>query len=120
MTVRLYLDEDAMDHSLVRALRTRGVDVVTALDVGLIQRADEEHLEFAASQGRTLYSFNKGDYMSLHVSYLQQEITHAGIIFTDQQHYSVGEQMRRILKIIAVRSAQDMQNHVEFLSAWGR
>ena len=38
--IRLYIDEDSMDHALVRALRARGVDVVTALDVGLIERAD--------------------------------------------------------------------------------
>lgn len=35
MQIRLYLDEDAMDSDLVRALRLRGVDVTTALDVGL-------------------------------------------------------------------------------------
>ena len=31
---------------------------------------------------------------------------------------SVGEQMRRLLRLIAHRSAEDMQNHIEFLSAW--
>ncbi|MDZ7956392.1 MAG: hypothetical protein RMY34_00530 [Aulosira sp. DedQUE10] len=36
-----------------------------------------------------------------------------------QESYSVGEQMRRLLKIIAAKSAEDMQNKVEFLSAWG-
>lgn len=36
-----------------------------------------------------------------------------------QQHYSVGEQMRRVLKVMALRSAADMRNSVEFLSAWG-
>jgi hypothetical protein len=37
MQVRLYLDEDAMDSDLVRALRVRGVDVATALDKGALQ-----------------------------------------------------------------------------------
>jgi len=32
--------------------------------------------------------------------------------------YSVGEQMRRILKLIAAVSEQEMKNRVEFLSAW--
>lgn len=27
---RLYIDEDSMDRDLVRALRTRGADVITA------------------------------------------------------------------------------------------
>jgi hypothetical protein len=34
--IRLYLDEDSMSRSLVRALRSRGVDVMTALDAGMI------------------------------------------------------------------------------------
>ncbi len=41
MTIRLYIDEDAMDKDLVQALRARGVDVMTALDAGMIERSDE-------------------------------------------------------------------------------
>ena len=36
-----------MSHALGRGLRARGADVVTALEEGMIQRNDEEHLEFA-------------------------------------------------------------------------
>jgi hypothetical protein len=43
---------------------------------------------------------------------------HGGMVLVRQQQYSVGEQMRRILKLIAAKSAEDMQNQVEFLSAW--
>jgi len=43
---------------------------------------------------------------------------HMGIIL-GQQNYSVGEQLRRLLKIIASKSAEEMYNQVEFLSAWG-
>jgi hypothetical protein len=44
---------------------------------------------------------------------------HAGMLLARQQHYSVGEQMRRVLKVMALKSAADMRNCVEFLSAWG-
>ena len=53
MQIRLYLDEDAMDSDLVRALRLRGVDVTTALDTGLINSTDEEKLEYATSDQLT-------------------------------------------------------------------
>jgi hypothetical protein len=36
-----------MDRALVEALVARGVDVVTALGADMIERADEEHLEWA-------------------------------------------------------------------------
>jgi hypothetical protein len=61
MKIRLYLDEDSMRLALVEALRARSVEVITALDQGLVERADEDHLEYAAAQGRVLYSYNVGD-----------------------------------------------------------
>jgi hypothetical protein len=54
--------KNTMRHALVRALRTRGVDVVTALECDLIAQSDEANLEFATAQGRVLYSYNIGDY----------------------------------------------------------
>jgi hypothetical protein len=36
-----------------------------------------------------------------------------------QQRYSVGEQMRRVLRIARQRTSDEMINRVEFLSAWG-
>ena len=119
MSIRLYLDEDAMDRDLVRALRARDVDVITALDVGMIGRADADHLDYAIEQGRVLCSFNVGDFYRLHTDYVTQGKPHAGIILMRQQYYSVGEQMRRLLKLMASKSADEMKNWVEFLSAWG-
>jgi uncharacterized protein with PIN domain len=118
VTIRLYLDEDSMRHSLVRALRARGVDVITALDVGMIEREDEEHLDYATREGRVLCTFNVGDFYRLHTMYIAQDKPHAGMILMPQQRYAVGEQMRRILKLIASTSAEAMKNRVEFLSAW--
>lgn len=118
MTVRLYLDEDSMRRSLVRGLRARGIDVITALDAGMIERADKEHLDFATAQGRVLCSFNVGDFYDLHGQYLAEDRSHAGMILMQQQRLSVGEQMRRLLRLVALRSAEDMENAVEFLNAW--
>jgi hypothetical protein len=119
MTIRLYFDEDSMDRILVGALRTRGMDVVTALDEGMIERNDSEHLDYATQQGRVLYSFNRGDFYQLHTEYMRHGKSHAGIILARQQYYSVGEQLRRILKVNAAKTGDDMKNQVEFLNAWG-
>lgn len=118
MMIRLYFDEDSMDHDLVQALGARGVDVVTALDTGMIEVPDEEQLNWATMHERVLYSFNVGHFYHLHTDWLAQGRPHAGIILAPQQRYAVGDQMRRLLRLIAARSAEDMRNRVEFLGAW--
>jgi len=108
-----------MDRDLAKALQARGVDVDIALDAGMLEREDEEQLDYATAQRRVLYSFNIGDFHRLHTTYLAEGKSHAGIILARQQHYSVGEQMRRLLKLIATKSAEEMRSRVEFLNAWG-
>lgn len=119
MTIRLYFDEDSMDKDLVRALRVRGVNVLTALEADMIERPDELHLRFAAAQGRTIFSFNVGDFCRLHGSFVANNEEHGGIIVAKQQTYSVGGAMRRLLQIIGTVSAAAMRNRLEFLSQWG-
>jgi hypothetical protein len=36
-----------MDRDLVRALGARGVDLETASEAGIVERADDEHLAYA-------------------------------------------------------------------------
>jgi len=119
MQIQLYLDEDAQRNSLVLALRERGVKVKTANEAGLINVPDEKHLEYAAIEGRVLYSFNIRDYHFLHTSYLDNNQTHAGIILAQQQRFGAGEQLRRLLRIIHTKTAEQMHCQLEFLSAWG-
>jgi len=104
-----------MDRDLVTALRSRGVDVITASDAGMLGYSDADHLDYATSLERVLYSFNKGDFYRLHIEYLTEGKSHAGIILASQQLYSIGEQMRQLLQLISTKSAEQMQNNLEFL-----
>jgi hypothetical protein len=119
MQIRLYLDEDSMSRSLVRELRARGIDVTTALEVGTLGYDDASQLEFAKSCGRVIYTYNVSDYYNLHTEYMAENKSHAGIILVHQQRHAIGDQIRRLLKLMSERSAEDMQDNVEFLSAWG-
>lgn len=119
MTVAFYLDEDAMRNSLLRALRTRGIDVLSALDAGLVGSDDDEHLEFAAQQGRVLYSFNVGHFCRIHSDWLANRKSHNGIVLGHQQHRpSIGTQLRGLLRLASHYSAADMHDRLEFLSDW--
>jgi hypothetical protein len=115
----LYFDEDSMWQVLITALRARGIDVQTALEATMIERADADHLAYAPAQDRVLCSFNVGDFYRLHTHAMAQHQSHAGIILARQQQYSVGEYMRRLLRLMAHLTAAEMHNRIEFLSAWG-
>jgi hypothetical protein len=58
--IRLYLDEDALQESLLRALQSSSVDVMTVADAERLSFSDEEQLIWAAQQRSTLgYSHQK-------------------------------------------------------------
>jgi len=115
----LYLDEDSVNRALIRALGARGLDVTNAVDAGRVGRTDFEQLEHSTVEGRVLFTYNIGDFLGLHNRFLAEGKSHGGVIVAPQQRYSVGEQMRRILRMSRERSSEQMINRVEFLSAWG-
>jgi len=107
-----------MDADLVAALRTRDFSVTTAFEEGMIERDDDEHLRFASARGLVLFSFNVRDFFRLHTQYLSHGMTHSGIILGQQQQFSIGREMRRILRLSTAKSGDDMRNTLEFSSAW--
>lgn len=115
--IRLFIDEDSMDQRFVRALKARGVDVITVEELGTTSFTDQDQLILSTQQQRVLYTFNVGDFCQLHSVYMTQGQTHTGIIISSQE-YSVGEQMRRVLKLMATKSAEAMVNQLVFLSAY--
>ena len=107
-----------MREAVLLGLRSRHVDVVTALEAAMINRSDEDHLECASSHDRVLYSFNVADYCALHRAWLSLNKSHAGIVVALQQRYTIGEELRRLLRLIGTTPAEGMRNRLEFLSSW--
>ena len=118
--IRLYLDEDAMRLALAQALRNAGVDVVTTSDANNLSLPDEEQLIWAKKQNRVIYSFNISDFSRLHANFIEKNMVHAGIIMATRQSYSIGEQLRRILRLINTKSAEEMINQLVFLGPYIR
>jgi len=118
-SIRLYLDEDSQDQSLLRALRARNVDVLTVQETQTTGLIDVEQLRLATQQQRVLYSHNVGDFCQIHTQFIASAEKHAGIALL-AQNYSVGEQVRAILELIANRTAEEMENQLEFLSKYLR
>ncbi|MFP4134983.1 MAG: DUF5615 family PIN-like protein [Halothece sp.] len=115
--IRFYLDEDATSKRLLQALRNRGADVLSASEVGMLAQSDEEQLVWALANQRVIYTFNVRDFYQIHSEWLRSGKSHAGIIFGKQEH-SIGDQMRGLLKLASIKSAEEMINNVEFLGRW--
>ncbi|WP_008316285.1 DUF5615 family PIN-like protein [Leptolyngbya sp. PCC 6406] len=116
-TVRFYLDEDATSRRLLQALTSRGADVTSAAEADMLGQSDESQLAWAWTHQRVIYSFNVRDFYRLHSDCLVMGKPHAGIVLS-RQGYSVGDQMRGLLQLAAMRSLEEMANTVEFLGAW--
>jgi hypothetical protein len=110
------MDEDTGNRALARALRARGLDVLTAQEADRMGVADQEQLAFAALSGRVICTFNVRDFVALHSEYMLNTEGHCGVIVSDQA--DIGTLIRRILKLAATLSGDDMQNRLEYLSSW--
>jgi hypothetical protein len=106
--IQIYIDKDAVNRALVLALRSRDVSVLTALEAALIEVEDERHLAFATERGCVLYTYNVSDFYRLHTEWINAGRAHAGMILVPQQRYSVGEQLRRVLRLRATVSSESM------------
>ena len=114
--IKLYLDEDAQRTDLIQALRARHIDVVTVSDVDLLGQPDNVQLRYAAGERRVIFTFNRGDFFHLHTKWLSSDRHHSGIIVSDQ--VQTGVVIRRLLRLIGTKSADDMRDWLEFLSNW--
>lgn len=63
--MRLYIDDDSVDPSLIRLLRRDGHDVQIPADVGMLGSSDQAHLAHAIRDGRVVLTRNHGDFHEL-------------------------------------------------------
>ena len=78
MSLKLYTDGH-IAHAIVTQLRQKGLDVVRCEDVGLKDAADEEHLEYATREERTIVSHD-ADFIRLHNERHEQGKKHFSVI----------------------------------------
>lgn len=118
MKLRFYFDEDSADRALVEALRARGVEVCVPFEAGLLEANDSDQLQWCIRNQRVLITSNIDDFHYLHSEVMRQNQSHSGIIAIQQQSLSIGERMRRLIKLRSALTAEEMVNRIEFLSHW--
>lgn len=107
--LRFYLDEN-VPVAVARQLKARGIDVVTARDLGLLGEADVNHLQNATRQGRVLCTFDS-DFLDLATA----GIEHAGLVFGQQDIHYIGAWVNWLTLMHAVYTSEDMMNRIEYM-----
>ena len=92
-TMRFHLDEH-LPHAIAEGLRRRGIDVTTTVEAGLRGASDDVHLAYALEQRRVIVT-NDPDFLVL----AQQDMPHMGISCCDQGRRSIGEIIRRLIRL---------------------
>jgi len=112
---RLYLDED-VHKRIAASLRLRHFDVIATSEAARCGLGDEAQLEFAAAEGRALFTYNSRDFIRLHFDWMKRNKSHFGIIVSDQA--SLAETLRRLLSFLNRVSADELKNQIYWLQAF--
>jgi predicted nuclease of predicted toxin-antitoxin system len=64
--VRLYIDDDSVNPSLIRLLRRDGHEIQIPADIGLAGSSDQAHLAHAIREQRAILTRNYRDFEDLH------------------------------------------------------
>lgn len=118
------LTDKHIPKAIVEQLRRRGVDVERVEDIGMDASADEDILEYATANGRSVLSFNY-DFDRLHKAWLDAGQQHAGV-FRAGSHLQGDKGIGRIVTFIgeyfemvnvgAASLADDVYNQMVYIN----
>ena len=106
--LRFHLDE-SVNLAIAEGLHLRGIDCTISREVGLLGASDEEQLAFAMAHQRTLVTTDE-DFLALAPRH-----PHAGILYWHQERRSIGEVIRRIVRLWEQSTSEAIRNQVMFL-----
>lgn len=107
--VRFYLDQH-IPSLVARGLCQRGVDVLTAQEVGRCGLPDQQQLAFAAGQQRVMATLD-ADYLRL----AAEGAEHAGLAYCPPTKYDARQLLRVLLVLHGTMDRAEMHSHVEYL-----
>ncbi len=113
MALRFFFDE-CVDEDIATALCAHGIDVKTTTDLGRKGLSDAEQLDFATSENRAIYSIDQ-DFLILAHRDLEAGQPFAGVVYHRPGQCSKRQIIEALLLMNAVYTAEDMQNHIEFI-----
>jgi len=113
MPLALYLDHN-VPPAIVRGLRRREVDVLTAYEDGAHELEDPDVLDRAALRERVLFSMDS-DFLVEGARRQREGIPFRGIVYAHPLQLSIGDCIRDLEIIAKVEEPEDLQNRVIIL-----
>lgn len=114
--MKYYLDED-ISPKIAKILRKYHLDVVSTHEVGMTQSLDREQMEYAASEGRSIVTRNRDDFIRLTIQFFNELRPHHGVLIVP--HTIPGDKFSLIagaLKKYASKHPQGMKPYtIDFL-----
>ena len=107
--MKLYLDED-ISPKVSAILQKKGVDAVSAHEVGMLEASDEEQLSFAAADGRAMVTRNRDDFITLTVQFFEAIKNHKGLIIVP---YTIPGSEFSKLATLLVKFSEDYPHGLE-------
>jgi len=108
VTIRYYVDDDIASKRVLAAVSARGIEIRSCDHFGMRGAADEDHLEFSASNEMALVTGNRGDFSRLHWQWVAAGRVHAGIVVV-LQTTSIGDQVRGLVAVHELFTEDDIR-----------
>lgn len=107
--VRFYLDEN-VPVAIAEQLKRRGIEAITARDLGRLGNSDLNHLQRAAEMGYVLCTHD-ADYVEMAAAGAE----HAGIVFGQQHKHRIWDWVRFLELVHGVYAPEELLNRVEYI-----
>ena len=113
MPLAFYFDQH-VPSAIARALRLRGIDVLTAFEDGADEFADEAVLARATALGRVLFTQDE-DLLAIAHRQQAEALPFNGVVYAHQLRVSAGRCVADLELIANASSPEEIANRVEFL-----
>lgn len=119
--MRLYLDDDSLDHKLIRQLTRDGHEVLVPAAVSLAGESDPKHLRHAATHGLALLTRNYRDFEDLHYLVLGCAGRYSGILLVRDEANRARNMSARAISTAVTnleKSQTELVNQLVILNHW--
>jgi hypothetical protein len=110
--IHMYFDED-VSAGIVENLRTRGFDVLSALDADTLGKSDDDQMLYAVSLHRAVVTHNRVDFEKQHTKFLESGMKHYGVIIVRRRKDA--EVVSKLLALLDSVTAEEMQNQLRYI-----